>query len=192
MMQFMRMAGAKLGEHLAKPSVKNFAREAAVGAALEAGVGIGAEQLLPRALGQRPQASLGESVLRQGASAAIGSPVATALGRVGVPGSVAQFGGALVGQPIGQAVAQGILPGHQQYPLGIDPEPHQAGHANYGQLMAAQQFEAAREQQRAENQIALAYARNSSSPSFIQHFSSGMQPQDVAFNVLKLASQVSY
>lgn len=187
-----RFAGSKLGQYLTSESAKKFAREAAVGAALEGGVGIAAEQLLPRAMGQQPQASIAESILRQGTAAAIGSPVATGLGRMGIPSVASQFAGQLVGQPLGQAVAQTVLPGHQQYPLGIDPEPHQAGHANYGDLMARQQYEAALEQRRANNQIALAYARNANPPSFIQHSSSGMQPQDVAVNILKMASGGSY
>ena len=186
-----RFAGTELGKQLASEGAKKFAREAAVGAALEGGVGIAAEQLLPRAMGQQPQASLVERVLRQGTAAAVGSPIAAGLGRVGVPGAAAQLAGQLAGQPAGQAVAQAILPGNQQYPLGADPEPHQAGHAGYGDLMALQQMEAAREQQRAENQIALAYARNYSAPSFVYHRSSG-NVLDTVQNMMKEGSRGGY
>lgn len=181
----MRKAGQTLGAFFARPGVQKFAKDAAINAAIEGGVGVAAEQLLPRALGVQPQASLGESILRQGVSSAIGAPLATGLEQKGIPKVIANFAGQLAGQPIGQSVTQAILPGNQAYPLGIDPEPHEAGHAQYGQLMAAQQIEAASERERYNNMINLAMARKYNPPSFIHHQSSRTPAQDVAMNLVK-------
>ena len=181
----IRQAGQALGAFFSRPGVQKFAKEAAMNAAIEGGVGIAKEQLLPRVSGVKPEANVVESVIRQGMSAAIGSPVATALQSKGLPQSVANLAGSFAGQPVGQAVAQAVLPGQQSYPLGIDPEPTEAGHAGYGQLMAKQQMEAIAERERYNNMINLALARNYSPPSFIHHQSSGTSPQDTAMNIVK-------
>ena len=181
----IRQAGQALGAFFSRPGVRKFAKEAAMNSAIEGGVGVIAEQLLPRALGVTPEASFAESVIRQGVSSAIGSPVATALQSKGLPQSVSNIAGSFVGQPVGQAVAQAVLPGSQSYPLGIDPEPTQAGHAGYGQLMAKQQMEAMAERERYDNMINLALARKYNPPSFIHHQSSGTSPQDTAMNLVK-------
>ena len=181
----IKLAGQALKSFFSQPSVQQFAKKAAANAAIEAGVGVATEQLLPRVLGARPEASLGESILRQGVSSAIGSPIASVLEDKGLPKSVANLTGALVGQPAGQAFVQAALPGNQTYPLGVDPEPHQAGYAQYGQLMARQQLEAQAERERYNNMINLALARNYNPPSFIHHQSSGTPPQEVAMNLVK-------
>ena len=183
----IRQAGQTLGAFFSRPGVQKFARDAATNAAIEGAVGVATEQLLPRALGAVPQASLPESILRQGVSSAIGSPIATALQRTGVPQSISNFAGAIAGQPAGQAVAQAVLPGPQSYPLGLDPEPTEAGHAGYGQLMAKQQMDALAERERYNNMINLALAKNYSHPSFIHHQSSGAPPAEVASNLVKSA-----
>ena len=185
----IRQAGQALGAFFSRPGVQKFAKEAAMNAAIEGGVGVAAEQLLPRALGVEPEASVAESVLRQGVSAAIGSPVATALQRKGLPQSVSNLAGSFAGQPVGQAVAQAVLPGPQSYPLGIDPEPTEAGHAHYGQLMAKQQMDAMAERERYNNMINLALARNYNPPSFIRHSSSGSTPVDAVNEMVKLSRQ---
>lgn len=181
----MRKAGQALGTFFARPGVQKFAKDAAINAAIEGGVGVAAEQVLPRALGIQPEASVGESILRQGVSAAVGAPLATGLQQKGVPSAIANFAGQLAGQPVGQSVTQAILPGNQGYPLGVDPEPAEAGHAQYGQLMAKQQIEAASERERYNNMINLALARNYNPPSFIHHQSSGTPAQDIAMNLVK-------
>ena len=187
----MRKAGQALGAFFARPGVQKFAKDAAINAAIEGGVGVAAEQLLPRALGVQPEASLSESILRQGIGAAIGSPIATGLEQKGVNKTIANFAGQLAGQPIGQSVTQAVLPGNQGYPLGIDPEPAEAGYAHYGQLMAQQQIEAASERERYNNMINLAMARNYNPPSFIRHSSSGSSPQDAVNEMLRL-SKMNY
>ena len=62
----IRQAGKALGAFFSRPGVQKFAKDTAINAAIEGGVGVAAEQVLPRALGIQPEASLGESILRQG------------------------------------------------------------------------------------------------------------------------------
>ena len=177
----IRQAGKTLGAFFSRPGVRDYLTNAGI----EAGAQVAAEQLLPRALGQTPQSSLAESIIRQGTSAAVGYPIQKGLGKIGVPGPISYVGAQLIGQPAGQFAAQSLLPGNQSYPIGMDPEPTQAGHAGYGQLMAQQQMEAMAERERYNNMINLALARNYSPPSFIHHQSSGTSPQDTAMNIVK-------
>lgn len=169
-------AGQKLASYFGRGSA---GRKIASSAGMDAAVGIGLEQLLPRALGTTPEATIPESVIRQGVASAVGTPFSMGLQKLGVPGSVSNLAGQIAGQPFGQAAAQAILPGNQAYPLGIDPEPAEAGHANYGQLMATQNVEAAQERLRYERALSLAYARNYKEPSFIQHSTSSDPTQSV-------------
>ena len=182
----IRQAGKTLGAFFSRPGVRDYLTNAGI----EAGAQVAAEQLLPRALGQTPQSSLAESIIRQGTSAAVGYPIQKGLGKIGVPGPISYVGAQLIGQPAGQFAAQSLLPGNQSYPIGIDPEPTQAGHAGYGQLMARQQMEALMaERERYNNMINLALARNYNPPSFIRHSSSGSTPVDAVNEMVKLSRQ---
>ena len=58
----------------------------------------------------------------------------------------------------------------------IDPEPHQNPQASYADLTNAQQAEALSERERYDKQIALAYARNYTSPSHVYHHSISAAP----------------
>ena len=182
----IRKAGQALGAFFSRPGVRNYLTNAGI----EAGAQVAAEQLLPRALGQTPQSSLAESIIRQGTSAAVGYPIQKGLGNIGLPGPISYIGAQLIGQPAGQFAAQSLLPGNQSYPIGMDPEPTQAGHAGYGQLMARQQMEALMaERERYNNMINLALARNYNPPSFIRHSSSGSTPVDAVNEMVKLSRQ---
>ena len=181
----IRQGGQALGAFLSRPGVRNYLTNAGI----EAGAQVAAEQLLPRVLGQTPQSSLAESIIRQGTSAAVGYPIQKGLGNIGLPGPVSYIGAQLIGQPAGQFAAQSLLPGNQSYPIGMDPEPTQAGHAGYGQLMAQQQIDAMAERERYNNMINLALARNYNPPSFIRHSSSGSTPVDAVNEMVKLSRQ---
>jgi len=181
----IRQAGQALGAFFSRPGVRNYLTNAGI----EAGAQVAAEQLLPRALGQTPQSSLAESIIRQGTSAAVGYPIQKGLGNIGLPGPISYIGAQLIGQPAGQFAAQSLLPGNQSYPIGMDPEPTQAGHAGYGQLMAQQQIDAMAERERYNNMINLALARNYNPPSFIRHSSSGSTPVDAVNEMVKLSRQ---
>ena len=84
--------------------------------AVQTGVGVAAEQLIPRAMG-RQAPGLGESVIRQGVSQGIGMTVGAGLRAGGVNPTIAGFGGQLTGQVAGQFAADTLLPGKQNYPL---------------------------------------------------------------------------
>ena len=86
-MSAVRMAGKELGRFFVRQGIKvggkaggKAVQEAGkvVGrAAVDAGVGLALEQGLPRAMGQEPTSSLGESVLRQGSAGLISRGVET-------------------------------------------------------------------------------------------------------------------
>lgn len=145
-----RMAGTAMQEFFNNPNVRAALSKTAVTA--------GAEQLLPRALGQQPARSVMRSVARGGLEAAISTPVEMGLKAAGVNPLVAGFGGSLVAAPLTQMVSQAIA-----------PEPRHAYQTEYNQLMQAQQQHASEEQQRYNNEINLALAKNYSAPTQIIH-----------------------
>ena len=87
----MRMAGKELGKFFVRQGIKvggkaggkavQEAGKVMGRAAIDAGVGLALEQGLPRAMGQEPTSSLGESVLRQTSAGLIGRGVETGLGK---------------------------------------------------------------------------------------------------------------
>ena len=87
----MRMAGKELGKFFVRQGIKvggkaggravQEAGKVMGRAAVDAGVGLALEQGLPRAMGQEPTSSLGESVLRQTSAGLIGRGVETGLGK---------------------------------------------------------------------------------------------------------------
>ena len=95
----MRMAGKELGKFFVRQGIKvggkaggkavQEAGKVMGRAAVDAGVGLALEQGLPRAMGQEPTSSLGESVLRQTSAGLIGRGVETGLGKTfpGVAGT---------------------------------------------------------------------------------------------------------
>ena len=145
-----RMAGAAMKEFFGNPGVRS-----ALGKTVTTA---GAEQLLPRALGQQPARSVMGSIARGGLEAAISTPVEMGLRSAGVNPMIAGLGGSLIAAPITQMVSQAIA-----------PEPKHAYQAEYNQLMQMQEMQAAAEQQHYNNQINLALAKNYSAPTQIIH-----------------------
>ena len=90
--------GAKVGGEAGAEGVRNLGRMASSPYAVQTGIGVAAEQLVPRIMGQQPRSGLGESFLRQGVSQGIGMPVSAGLMAGGVNPSIATFGGQVAGQ----------------------------------------------------------------------------------------------
>jgi hypothetical protein len=101
--------GAKVGGEAGAEGVRNLGRMAASPYAMNTGVGIAAEQLVPRIMGGVAP-SLRESVVRQGVSQGIGMPVSAGLAAGGVNPTIATFGGQLAGQVAGSKATQAFVP----------------------------------------------------------------------------------
>lgn len=155
----IRMAGSALGQYLNTPETyKQLGKKIA----LETAVGTAVQQGLPRVLGA-PAPDLKSSLLHNTLSSALNHPVAGALQAVGVPSWAANATGTLTGTLGGAAATQAV-----SRPI-VDPEIHQEPHPQLAQYMQLQRMEAEMEQQRYNNQIQLAYARNYSPPTTIVH-----------------------
>lgn len=145
-----RMAGTAMKGFFSRPAVQEALGKTAVTA--------GAQQLIPRLQGLRPAYSVAGSVARGGLEAAVSTPVEFGLRKAGVPAALAGLGGSLVAAPIVHMVGQAIT-----------PEPQHSFQADYNQLAQLQQIQAASEQQRYNNEINLAMAKNYSAPTQIIH-----------------------
>jgi hypothetical protein len=168
--QAIRTAGTALRQFFSNPQNlaqmgKNVAAEAAFGTAIQ--------QTLPRVLGSKPGMSIPQSLLQSGVHAAVGVPVSKGLEVMGAPA----IGSALAGQILGAAAANQLV-GQ------IEPEIVQEGNPDFHQLYAMQKMQAEAEQQRVNNQVQLAYARNYSPPSFIYHHST-KDPAEIANQMVK-------
>jgi hypothetical protein len=156
--QSIRTAGSALKQYFTDPaSLKQIGK--AIGT--EAALGAAAQQIVPRMVGQRPAQSIPQSLIHAGVHSAVNVPVSGALQSIGTPA----FAAATTGGILGSAAAA-------QFANQIEPEITQENHADFHQLYAMQQMHAAEEQQRVNNQIQLAYARNYSPPTFMYHHSS--------------------
>lgn len=149
--QGIRMAGRNLGAYLTNPKTaaalgKQVAMETAVGTALGQGI--------PRMLGQTPAESPLQTAKKAALHAGISAPIGGGLIAMGVPKTAANVTGSVAG----------VL-GSNLLSRPIDPEPNDQPQA-YGQNFAAiQHFNAQQEQQRYNNEIALALAKNYHNPT---------------------------
>jgi len=163
--QAVRMAGPRLAAFFSGPGVREFGKDVAKQAVLNTALSTGFEQALPRAMG-RQAPPLHESLIRSGIASTLNAPVSLGLSRAGMP--------SLASELIGQMATSG--PASMLSNRIIDPEPHQAPQASYADLSNAQQAEALNERERYDKQIALAYARNYTSPSHIYHHTISAAP----------------
>jgi hypothetical protein len=155
-----KMAGTAMKEFFGNPGVRSALGKTAVTA--------GNEQLLPRVLGRQPARSVMGSIARGGLEAAIATPVEMRLAAAGVNPGIAGLGGSLIALPIANMVSQAIT-----------PEPKHAYQTEYDQLIQAQQLHAFQEQQRYNNEINLALAKNHSTPTEIIHRNPSAELQSV-------------
>ena len=109
--------GAKVGGEAGAQGVRNVGKMIGSPYGIATGVGVAAEQVVPRIMGQEPRSGLGESILRQGVSQGIGMPVTAGLAAGGVKPMIATFAGQVAGQVAGQKATDAFLPGRQVYPV---------------------------------------------------------------------------
>ena len=153
----VRMAGKNLGAYLSSPQTaaqlgKQIATETALGTAVSQGV--------PRLLGQAPAVGPLRTAANIGLNSAIAAPVSGGLAAMGMPGAAAQTLGQITGAVGSQALLRAMAP-----PQSIEPETHEAQHVYGHELHQQQQFHAEQEQQRYNNEINLALAKNYHNPT---------------------------
>ena len=153
----VRMAGKNLGAYLSSPQTaaqlgKQIATETALGTAVSQGV--------PRLLGQAPAVGPLRTAANIGLNSAIAAPVSGGLAAMGMPGAAAQTLGQITG-----AVGASSLLNSMARPQSIEPETHEAQHVYGHELHQQQQFHAEQEQQRYNNEINLALAKNYHNPT---------------------------
>lgn len=165
------MAGPALLQALAPQGAKAAGKEIAKEIGKQALYGVAMEQTIPRLLGA-PAPSLGESVVRSTVGATLAAPLSYGLQRVPLPGgltvprTVAEIGSSLLTAGPAAQLTRSF----------IDPEPHQNVQATYSDLATQQQAQALSEGERYDKQIALAYARNYTSPTHVYHHSISSAP----------------
>ena len=116
-------AGAKVGGEAGAQGVRNVGKMIGSPYGIATGIGVAAEQVVPRIMGQEPRSGLGESILRQGVSQGIGMPVTAGLAAGGVKPMIATFAGQVAGQVAGQKATDAFLPGRQDYPVDFGEGP---------------------------------------------------------------------
>ena len=196
--------GTRIGGEAGAQGVRNLGRMAASPYAMQTGVGIAAEQLIPRAMG-RQAPGLGESVIRQGVSQGIGMPISTGLQLGGVNPTIAGFAGQLGGQVSGQLAADAILPGKQDYPVDFgegpttptgatkhaaEPEYNEVVRPSTRDLSGVQAQEALSERDKYEYRLKMAQIEKM--PSTVMHMSPDSNNQTLASLAQSMMRSTSY
>lgn len=148
--QAVRMAGQNLGTYLTNP-----ATAAALGKqiAVDTAVGTALGQAVPRMMGRTPAESPLQTAKKAALHAGISSTLGGSLSAMGVPKAVSGLAGTTAG-----------MLGSHFLSRSIDPEPNDQPQTPGGEMQHLQQFHAAQEQQRYNNEINLALAKNYHAP----------------------------
>lgn len=162
----MRMAGAALGKYLTNPqTLKDIGTKVAIDTAL----GTAVSQAVPRVLGQEPGSTPLQAAIHSGTQSLIRSPIAGGMRAMGLPGIAADSAGSILGgagaQVVSQSINQGLHGRMQPVSQAVAPEPGDQMSPDTAQLMQVQGMQAAMEQQRYNNEINLALAKNYHAPS---------------------------
>jgi hypothetical protein len=162
----MRMAGAALGKYLTNPqTLKDIGTKVAIDTAL----GTAVSQAVPRVLGQEPGSTPLQAAIHSGTQSLISSPVAGGMRAMGLPGIAADSAGSILGgagaQVVSQSINQGLHGRMQPVSQTVAPEPGDQMSPDVAQLMQVQGMHAQMEQQRYNNEINLALAKNYHAPS---------------------------
>ena len=223
----MRMAGKELGKFFVRQGIKvggkaggravQEAGKVMGRAAVDAGVGLALEQGLPRAMGQEPTSSLGESVLRQTSAGLIGRGVETGLGKTfpGAAGTnmgtkVIGTTGFIAGQVGGRRITDAAFSGPRRVemvedtPTGAtvaaqEPESVDIIKPSTRDLSGVQAQEALSEREKYEYQLKIAQIKNQPTHTYMHYKTepTPMNPQQFVSDAFKGAysgnlSQVDY
>ena len=211
----MRMAGKELGKFFVRQGIKvggkaggravQEAGKVMGRAAVDAGVGLALEQGLPRAMGQEPTSSLGESVLRQTSAGLIGRGVETGLGKTfpGVAGTnmgtkVIGTTGFIAGQVGGRRITDAAFSGPRRVemvedtPTGAtvaaqEPESVDIIKPSTRDLSGVQAQEALSEREKYEYQLKIAQIKNQPSHTYMHYQTepTPMNPQQFVSDAFK-------
>ena len=211
----MRMAGKELGKFFVRQGIKvggkaggravQEAGKVMGRAAVDAGVGLALEQGLPRAMGQEPTSSLGESVLRQTSAGLIGRGVETGLGKTfpGVAGTnmgtkVIGTTGFIAGQVGGRRITDAAFSGprrvemEEDTPTGAtiaaqEPESVDIIKPSTKDLSGVQAQEALSEREKYEYQLKIAQIKNQPSHTYMHYQTepTPMNPQQFVSDAFK-------
>ena len=198
-------AGIRVGGKAGGQGVKNIGTMASSPFALQTGIGVAAEQIIPRVMGQEPRSGLGESILRQGVSQGVGLPVTAGLMAGGVNPAIATFGGQVAGQIAGQKATDMLLPGKQDYPVEFgegpttptgatkftaEPESAQVVRPSTTDLSGVQAREALSEREKYEYRLKMAQIEKM--PSTVMHMSPDSNNQTLASLAQSMMRSTSY
>ena len=211
----MRMAGKELGRFLVRQGIKvggkaggravQEAGKVMGRAAVDAGVGLALEQGLPRAMGQEPTSSLGESVLRQTSAGLIGRGVETGLGKTfpGAAGTnmgtkVIGTTGFIAGQVGGRRITDAAFSGPRRVemvedtPTGAtvaaqEPESVDIIKPSTRDLSGVQAQEALSEREKYEYQLKIAQIKNQPTHTYMHYQTepTPMNPQQFVSDAFK-------
>ena len=161
----VRMAGAALGKYLTNPqTLKDIGTKVAVDTAM----GTAMSQAVPRILGQEPGVTPLQAAIYSGAGSLVSSPITGGMRAMGIPKIVADSTGSILGgagaQVVSQSINQGMHGRMQPVSQTVAPEPGDQMSPDTAQLMQVQGMHAEMEQQRYNNEINLALAKNYHAP----------------------------
>ena len=211
----MRMAGIELGKFFVRQGIKvggkaggravQEAGKVMGRAAVDAGVGLALEQGLPRAMGQEPTSSLGESVLRQTSAGLIGRGVETGLGKTfpGAAGTnmgtkVIGTTGFIAGQVGGRRITDAAFSGPRRVEMVEDtstgatiaaqePESVDIIKPSTKDLSGVQAQEALSEREKYEYQLKIAQIKNQPTHTYMHYQTepTPMNPQQFVSDAFK-------
>ena len=202
----IEMAGKKLGDFFIRQGIKvggkaggyavKEAGKALGKAGVEAGIGLALEQGLPRAMGEEPRFSLGESALRQGSGALISQGVQSGLGgrfpamkKSDLGTKVIGTTGFIAGQVGGRRITDAAFSGPRRVemvedtPTGAtvaaqEPESVDIIKPSTKDLSGIQAQEALSEREKYEYQLKIAQIKNQPTHTYM-HYQTERPPMDI-------------
>jgi len=215
------MAGKKLGDFLVRQGIKvggkaggyavkeagRIAADVGIKAARDAAVGLALEQALPRAMGDEPASSLGESVLRQGTAGLVSQGVQVGVARrfpkaaaSNIGTSILPTAGFIAGQVGGKRVTDAAFGAQREFapvqdtPTGAtiasqEPESIDIIKPTTRDLSGIQAQEALSEREKYEYQMKIAQIKNQPTHTYMHYQTepTPMNPQQFVSDAFKNA-----